>query len=168
MRAPSASTFALLCWRDIRGGVELIADCSPHATDLVRRQLLALAAPADHDAELGVASDHRPPDRSAVRRIVDRGIAVRAEIDRVVAKASDGFDEVLLQLEPGMVRPDRDPHVRRGRFDGDRAPEQGHEPRDEIGQLGGRGRVDPGGASVGIRHVVVGRLSEEVERPAPE
>src|SRR6185503_10914674 len=53
-------------------GEEVVAERGADAGDLVRGDLLALAAAADHDAAIGAALGHLAPDGEADRRIVDR------------------------------------------------------------------------------------------------
>ena len=73
-------------WRRCAAGharrVEVVAERGADAVHLVRRDLLALAAAAEHDAALGLAADDRRADGRAVRRVVDRLGAVGPEIDR--------------------------------------------------------------------------------------
>ena len=56
-------------------------------------------------------ADDGPAHRRADRRVVDRLGAVGAEVDRLVAEPRQLRDQVALQLEAGVVRPDRDPHA---------------------------------------------------------
>ena len=85
------------------GGVEIVAQRGAHAADLVGRELLALAAAADDDADLGLAVAHRPPDGRADRRVVDRHGGVGAEVDDVVALLRRAARRRALELEPGVV-----------------------------------------------------------------
>ena len=63
------------------GGVQVVAERGTHAPDLVGRQLLALPAAADDDADLGVAVADGAADGGADRRVVDRGGRVGAVVD---------------------------------------------------------------------------------------
>ena len=110
MRAPIDRTFALLCARRHARGVEVVAERGAHAVDLVRRDLLALTAAAEHDARLGVAARDRPGDGGAVGRVVDGILGVGAEIVDVVAPLLQHPDEVLLERIAGVVAADRDAH----------------------------------------------------------
>jgi hypothetical protein len=79
---------------------------------LVGRELLALAAAAEHDAALGVALGDLAPDARAVDRVVDRLLGIGAEVGHVVAVVLQDGDEVLLQAEARVVGADGDPHGR--------------------------------------------------------
>ena len=83
----------------------------PARRHLVGGDLLALAAAAEHDAAVGLAADDGPADRGADRRVVDRLLAVGAEVDRPRGPARVSVaDQVLLEREAGVVGPDGDPH----------------------------------------------------------
>src|SRR4051812_21878642 len=56
----------------------VVAQRGARAVHLVGRDLLALAAAADDDAELGVTTDDRPRRRRAEHRVVDGFLAVGA------------------------------------------------------------------------------------------
>ena len=90
------------------GRVQVVAERGPHAAHLVGGELLALAAAADHDAEVGVAVAHAAPDGGAERRVVDGLGRVGAVVDDLVALGRQHRDEVLLQLESGVVGAERD------------------------------------------------------------
>ena len=111
IRAPIDSTLALLCCAGHARGVEVVAERGAGAVHLVGRDLLALAAAAEHDADVGVAAHDGARDRGAVRRVVDRLGAVGAEIVDVVAPLLQHPDEVLLERIAGVVAADRDAHA---------------------------------------------------------
>ena len=103
------STLASLCCAGHAGRVEVVAQCGAHAVHLVGGELLALAAAAEHDAEVGVAVAHRAADRRADRRVVDALGAVRAEVEHLVTLPLQHADEVLLEVVAGVVGADGDP-----------------------------------------------------------
>ncbi len=70
------------------GGVEAVAQRGAHAAHLVGRELLALTAPAEHDADVGVAVADRAADAGADRRVVDRLGRVGAVVVDLVALAA--------------------------------------------------------------------------------
>ena len=109
-RAPSPATFASLCARGEPRRVQVVDQRGPDAAHLVRRDLLALAGPADDDPALGLARHHRATDGGAERGVVDRLGRVGAEVEHVVALRREERDEVRLEREAGMVRTDRDLH----------------------------------------------------------
>src|SRR5436305_82272 len=92
------------------GGVQVVAQRGPHSLDLVGCYLLALPATAQHDAAVGVAGRHPAPDRGTDRRVVDRFLAMGAQVVDLVAQALQSADHVLLQRVAGVVGPDGDPH----------------------------------------------------------
>src|SRR5690606_7239829 len=53
------------------GGVEVVAQCGAPPAHLVRRDLLALAAPADDDAAVGSPRDHLPTHLGTHLGVVD-------------------------------------------------------------------------------------------------
>ena len=110
IRAPIDSTLASLCCARHARGVEVVAERGPRAVHLVGRDLLALAAAAEHDAHVGVAAHDRPRDRRAERRVVDRLGAVGAEIVDRVAPLCQHADEVLLERVARVVAADRNAH----------------------------------------------------------
>ncbi|EGJ77386.1 putative ribose-5-phosphate isomerase B [Streptomyces sp. Tu6071] len=75
-----------------------------HALDLVRRDLLAVAAAADDDAEgLGVGRGALG-GAEAERRVVVLGVVeVGAAVDGLVAVLGEPFDEVVLEFVARMV-----------------------------------------------------------------
>jgi hypothetical protein len=101
---------ASLCCATPRG-VEIVAERGADADHLVGGDLLALTGAAEHDAPVGGAGRHRAPDRRADRRIVDRGVAVRAVIVDRMSEPCERRLEVLFQREPRVVGTDRNPHI---------------------------------------------------------
>ena len=92
------------------GGEEIVAERGAHPVHLVRRDLLALAAAAEHDPPVGGARGDLAAHGRAVLRVVDRGLRIGPEIDDVVPLGLQHADEVGLQREPGMVGAESDPH----------------------------------------------------------
>jgi 23S rRNA (cytosine1962-C5)-methyltransferase len=93
--------------------VEIVAERGAHAADLVGRDLLALTAAAKHDAAVGFALGDRAADTDADRRIVHRGLTVRAVVVHGVPKTRQRLLEVFLEGETRMVRANRDSHSER-------------------------------------------------------
>jgi len=91
-------------------GEEVVAQRGADAMDLVRRDLLALTAAAEHDAAVGPPLDYGPADGETDRRIVHRVLVVRAEILDDVAEPRQRLLQVLLQEIAGVVGSDRDTH----------------------------------------------------------
>src|SRR5690606_41744324 len=94
------------------GGVEVVAEGGPHAAHLVRRDLLTLAGPAEHDAPVGLALRDRATDRGADGWVVDRLLAARAEVDDLVAERTQRPEQMRLEGEACMVGTDHDAHPR--------------------------------------------------------
>ena len=92
--------------------VDIVAERSAHAGDLVGRDLLALAAAADDDAAIGAALGDRPAHGDADGRVVHRRLAVRAMIVDRMAEPLERPAKVLLQQKPGMICADGDSHGR--------------------------------------------------------
>jgi len=90
--------------------VEIVAERRADADDLVRRDLLALAAAAEDDAAVGLALGDRTRDRKADRRVVDRRFAVGAVVVDGVPEARDRLLEMFFQRETRVVGADRDSH----------------------------------------------------------
>jgi acetyl-CoA C-acetyltransferase len=101
-------------------GVEAVAQRGAYATHLVRGELFALSASAEHDADLGCTVAHRPADAGADLGIVDRLGRVGAVIVDVVPGVAQPIHDVLFEFEPGMVGADRDPCHRRRSVGGGR------------------------------------------------
>src|SRR5262249_53131277 len=83
------------------------------AAGSVGGDLLALSAAADDDGAIGAPFDDGATDRKADRRIVDRGLAVGAQIVDRVSKAGQRLLQMLLQQEAGVIGADSDSHSRR-------------------------------------------------------
>ena len=112
-RAPIDSTLASLCGARHAGGVQAVAQRGAHAAHLVGGELLTLAAPAEHDAEVGIAVAHGSPDARTDLGVVDRLGRVRALVVDLVALAEQHRHEVLLEVVAGVVGADRDRRVER-------------------------------------------------------
>src|SRR5699024_686126 len=85
----------------------------PHAGDLVRRDLLAVAGAADHDAERAGVRDHGLADVRAERRIVVQGVVlVGAVVGDLVPLLLQDRHQAVLELEAGVVGADVHAHVR--------------------------------------------------------
>jgi acetyl-CoA C-acetyltransferase len=89
-------------------GVEVVAQRSAHATHLVGGELLALAAPAEHDARIGSTVAYGTTHCGAEDGIVDALGGIGAEVGDLVALSTKPIDEIRLELEPGVVGPDGD------------------------------------------------------------
>ena len=94
-------------------GVEIVAERGADADHFVGGDLLALTRAAEHDAPIGGAGSHRAPDRRADRRIVDRGVAVRAVIVDPMSEPCERRLEVLFQRKPRVVGANRNSHGQR-------------------------------------------------------
>ena len=90
--------------------VQIVAERGPYADHLVRRNLLALPAPAEDDAAIGAFLGDRAADRETDRRIVDRRFAVRAAIVHGVAETRERFPQMFLQQKARMIGADGDSH----------------------------------------------------------
>src|SRR5262249_18611997 len=93
-------------------GIEVVAERGADAAHLVGGDLLALTAAAQHDAAFGAAVGDGAADGEADRRVIDRFLAVGAEILDVVSEPGQRVLQVLLQLKAGMVGADGDAHGR--------------------------------------------------------
>ncbi len=90
------------------GGVEAVAQRGTHTAHLVGSELFALAAPAEHDAEIRIAVAHGSPDTRTDLGIIDRLGGVRALVVDLVALAEQHRHQMLLQVVSGVVGADRD------------------------------------------------------------
>ena len=84
-RAPMRQDVGVVVGPGEPGRVQVVAERGAHAVDLVGGELLALAAAADDDADLGVAVADRAPDRRADRRVVDGSVVSVPRSTHVVA-----------------------------------------------------------------------------------
>jgi hypothetical protein len=91
-------------------GVEVVAERGADAGDFVGGDLLALSAAADHDAAVGAALGHGPPDRQADRRIVHCRFAVGAVVVDGVPEALQRVFEMFFEQESRVIGADRHPH----------------------------------------------------------
>lgn len=91
-------------------GIQIVAERRPDAGYFVGGNLLALTAPAEHDAAIGMAVDDTPGDIRADRRIVHRLFAVRAAVVDIVAEPTEHGNEVPFERKPCVVRADGDAH----------------------------------------------------------
>ena len=108
-RAGACIVRVVVLAREARG-VEVVAQRGADAVDLVRGDLLALAAAAEHDAAIGVAVDDRSSDGEADRRIVDRRFAVGAMIVNEVTKTGERLLEMFFENESRVICANRDTH----------------------------------------------------------
>ena len=111
IRAPIDSTLALLCCAGHAGGVEVVAERGADAVHLVGRDLLALAAAAEHDAASRRRRAHRARDRRADRRVVDRSSECVPRSSTSWPHVLQHPDQVLLERVAGVVAADRDAHA---------------------------------------------------------
>ena len=111
IRAPIDKHVRVVVLARHAGGVEVVAERGAHPVHLVGRDLLALAAAAEHDARARRrrATTARA-DRGAVDRVVDGVLGVRAEIVDVVVPLLQHPDEMLFERVAGMVAADCDAH----------------------------------------------------------
>ena len=108
IRPPTETTLASLCSRASVGGLLRPGERAPDALDLVGRDLLAVAGATDHDAEaveaLGAVGGHslgRPEAEAGV--VVEGVVDERSVVDGLVAVVDQPHQEVVLQLEAGVV-----------------------------------------------------------------
>ncbi len=77
---------------------------SPHALDLVGRDLLSVSGAADDDAKTARVRDDRLTGGQAERRVVVLVvIAVGTVVDDLMTVVSEPPNEVLLELVPGVI-----------------------------------------------------------------
>src|SRR4029077_1885072 len=93
-------------------GVEVVAQRGADAAHLVRGDLFALAAAAEHDAAIGAAVGDGAADRDADRRVVDRRFAAGAEILDGVSEPRQRLLQVLLEEIACVIGADGDAHGR--------------------------------------------------------
>ena len=111
MRAPRLSTLASLCSRASRAVSSRPGDRGPDPADLVGRDLLPVARPADHDAQaVGVRGDRAGRAHHVDGVVVLRLVAGRTAVDSLVA----GFAQPLDQGRSSA-------RIRRGQIPGRRA-----------------------------------------------
>src|SRR3990172_4418676 len=89
----------------------IVADRRAHTRDLVRRYRSAHAAPAEEQPAIGLAPHHRLAHRLGEVRVIDRLLAVRAQVEHLVPEPSQLIDSRLLQNKPGVVAANRDAHL---------------------------------------------------------
>src|ERR1700736_2057700 len=92
-------------------GEQVLTERRAHATNLVRGDLLALPAPAEHDSPIGFTRRDRARDRGAERRVVDRLLRRGAQVVHLMAPVLQDAGEVLLEPVSGMVGADGDSHA---------------------------------------------------------
>jgi putative membrane protein len=100
----------LACQRRCLG---VVGQRGPHAGNLVRRDLLAVAGPADHDAQ-SVGVSHRPlGSRDAVRRVVVvRVVLGRSAVDHLMTGGLQSRHQGRLELEASMIATQVNAHTR--------------------------------------------------------
>lgn len=84
-------------------GVQAIAQSGANTTHLVGGKLLTLPAPPEHDADIGIAVAHRTADSRADLGVVDGLGRVCALIIDEVSLFAKHLDEMLFQIEPGVI-----------------------------------------------------------------
>ena len=114
IRPPMEITLASLCSR-ARAAVWLAPDeRGPHAAHLVGGDLLAVAGSTDHDADAALVGHDRLGRAEAEHRVVVLGVVPeRPMVDRVVSLVAQPADQVVLELEAGVIRTQVDAHGRR-------------------------------------------------------
>ena len=90
--------------------IQIVTQRGADAADFICRDLLALAASAEHDAAIGFAGDDCAPDRRADWRVVHRLFAVRAVVVHLVAESGEDLFQMFFEVKPGMVGANRDAH----------------------------------------------------------
>ena len=88
--------------------VQVVTKRGADTAYFVGGELLALSATAEHDTQIGVAVANSAPDGRTDGWIVAALHAVRAVVIGDMTCCFKHPDEVLLQLEAGMVGPNRD------------------------------------------------------------
>jgi len=86
-----------------------VHDRGTHAGDLVGRDAYPDARAADAQADLGVTGHHRTANPGPEFGVVDRLVGVGPEVDDLVALLAQMPDQVVLELETGVVGADDDP-----------------------------------------------------------
>ncbi len=113
IRAPIETIWALLCSPGELGGLLAPGQCGPDAVHLVGRDLLAVARPAEHDAEVaGLARDGLGAAQAGHRVVVLGVVVVRAVVDHVMPLLEQVLDEVDLQVVRRVVAADVHAHAR--------------------------------------------------------
>jgi hypothetical protein len=95
---------ALVC------GVGIVADAGADTRNPVRGHRRADAAAAQDDAAVRAALAQRRADRRGVVGVVNRGAAVRPDVEHVRSVREERL-EAFLQLEAGVIRSDSDSHL---------------------------------------------------------
>ncbi len=90
------------------GGEEVVAQRGAHAVHLVGRELFALSAATQHDADVGQLVAHGTADRCTELRVIATLGAVGPEIGHLVTICSEDSDEMLFQFVPGVIGADGD------------------------------------------------------------
>lgn len=88
--------------------VQTITQSRPNTSHLVGGQLFSLPTPSDHNAEFCIAVTHRPANSSANCWVVDRLVRVCSVVVDDVTKFAEQFDQMLLEIEAGVVGTDCD------------------------------------------------------------
>ena len=113
MRAADRQHVGVVVQPRVAGRVEVVAQRRPDAAHLVGRDLLALAAATDDDADLGAAVTDRPGHGGTDRRVVDGRRGIGAVVEHVVPGLPQHAGEVRLEVEPGVIGADGDARHRR-------------------------------------------------------
>jgi hypothetical protein len=94
-------------------GLDAPGQRAPGAGDLVGRDLLAVARPAQHDAQAPRVGHRALRGGDAERRVVVLGVIVEsAAIDRLVAALAKVLDDGLLEFVAGVIAAEVDAHGR--------------------------------------------------------
>ena len=115
IRPPTETTLASLCSRARTAVSSLHTSARAHALDLVGRDRLAVAGAADHHAEallavLPVGGDGLGRAQAEDRVVVEGVVDERAVVDGLVAVVGEPVEQVLLELEAGVVGAEVDAH----------------------------------------------------------
>lgn len=92
------------------GREEVVAEGGACPVHLVGGDLLALPAPTQHDATVGLAPDNRPGGRGTEWRVVDGRLGAGAEVKHLVATGLQVLNEEGLERKASVVGGNRDLH----------------------------------------------------------
>ena len=115
MRAPRHKHVHRVVLDSLMGGIGVVAQAGARSPHLVGRHRGPDAAPADNDPSLGLTVSDGPGHRERkVRIVVQRVVLVGPEVSDLVPAGLQQLANLLLQIEAGMVRADR--NLRQERF----------------------------------------------------
>src|SRR6185369_6049593 len=92
-------------------GISVAAECGANAVEFVRGDSSADSAAANQETDFRIAVLDGDTDFfSVVRIIVRNGTVVRAEVDQLVTRLAQLFDDSLVERVPCMIRTDCNSH----------------------------------------------------------